>query len=147
MTGRKAIGLAVCALALGCFSNLSSAHAQGQAPFTIRRPSDGATVREKQQIVFPPKSVKPGGFVAFYLDGKFYVAVAPDDVDEGGGDNPFTFVWDTKGTGISDGEHTLRAVLYEPAGGANGVAVTEAGHSEVRLTVANKIKDGPESLV
>src|SRR5205085_773769 len=128
MTSRKLTGLALCALALGCFSNLSPAHAQ--SPFTIRRPKDGTTVREKLRVEIPRASIHAGGFVALYVDDQFAVALPPDEEEEGS-DKPFAYVWDTKGTGVSDGEHTLRAILYEPAAG-NQQSVNEISRSEVR---------------
>lgn len=136
MTIRNAVPLAVCALTLFV---LDSAFAQ--TPFTIRRPPDGATVREKVNIDIPRDSIKPGGFVAFYIDDKFHSAQSPR---ENSGNN-FTFVWDTKGSDIADGEHTIRAVLFDPAGDST-VAVEEKETSEIKLTVANKIKNGPTTL-
>ena len=147
MIRHNVLSLAACALALGGFGGLNSAHAQG-APFTIRRPPDGAHVREKVRIEIPRGSIGPGGFVAFYLDSenkaaqKFLLAVAPEEEDDTG--KPFTYLWDTKGTQISDGEHTIRAVLYEPAGGPNHVAVNEKGSTEIHVVVENKIKPGPD---
>src|SRR3954452_19910817 len=99
MTNRRLTGLALCALALGCFSSLSPAHAQ--APFTIRRPKDGTTVREKLRVEIPPKSIHAGGFVAMYVDDQFVVALPPEDQEEGNADRPFTFIWDTKALGVT----------------------------------------------
>ena len=128
MYSRNAIRLFACAALLGGASVAELAHAQG-APFTIRKPPDGATVREKVNIEIPRKSIGPGGFIAMYLDDKFYVAVPPD---EKGLNRPFSFTWDTKGSGITDGPHTVRAVLYEPAAGTNGTSVTEKGSTSVQ---------------
>jgi hypothetical protein len=141
MYSRNAIRLFGCAALLGSAVSIEMAHAQG-APFTIRRPPDGATVREKVNVEIPRDSIVPGGFVAIYLDDKFYVAVPPAS-DEHGPRKPFTFVWDTKGSGITDGPHTIKAVLYEPAADSNNTAVTEKSASSVRLDVANKIHNGP----
>jgi hypothetical protein len=141
MTSRNALNLAVCVVALSSYGRVQAQ----QAPFTIRRPPDGATVREKVRIEIPRASIGTGGFVAIYLDGKFHQALAPEDT-ESSENKPFTFVWDTKGSGISDGEHTVRAVNYGPVG-ENATAATEKGASEVKLIVANKIKDGPSSLL
>ena len=58
----------------------------------------------------------------------------------------FPFTWDTKASGVSEGEHTLKAVLYEP-NGLNPTSVSEKGSSEVKVTVANKISNGPGSLL
>jgi hypothetical protein len=147
MTSRNAVCLAVCAVALSGFGSLANAHAQSaQAPFTIRRPPDGATVREKVRIEIPRASIRPGGFVAFYIDDKFQVALAPT---EGGNQaKPFTYLWDTKASNTPDGEHTIRAVLFEPAGGAgDGISTDEKGSSSIHLTVANRIHNGPHSLL
>src|ERR1051325_5175667 len=76
MFRRNAIHVAACAVLLSGFGLAERAHAQG-APFTIRRPPDGATVREKVAIEIPRASIAPGGFVALYLDGKFYTALPP----------------------------------------------------------------------
>jgi len=116
MTYRNALSMAACALALSGLSGFSSAHAQG-APFTISRPPDGTHVREKVRVEIPRGSIGPGGFVAFYLDatdkseGKFLLALAPPE-DEDSNGKPFTYVWDTKGNNISDGEHSIKAILY-----------------------------------
>lgn len=148
MTVRKAAVLGLSASMLGCVACLSSAHAQG-APFTIRKPSDGAHVREKVHVEIPRASIGKGGFVAFYLDptpratGTFLLGIAPKEDEDGG--QPFTYVWDTKDGKISDGEHTIRAILYEPAGGGgNNIAMAEKGVTEVKVTVENKIPAGPE---
>src|SRR5579859_1655021 len=100
MFSRKAFQMAACAAVLcGCLP-VGQAHAQG-APFTIRRPPDGATVREKVVFEIPSASIPTGSSVAIYLDGNFYVAV-PGDSANG---KPFRWIWDTKGTNVSDGEH------------------------------------------
>ena len=145
MTRRIAIGLAVCSLTLGTLLSLSPA--QAQTSFTIRRPKDGLTVKETQRVEIPRASIPAGGFVGFYIDDKFVVAIAPQDIEENGAEKPFTYIWDTKGTDISDGEHTLMAVLFSPlAGGAND-ASTETGRSSVKVNVANKLQDGPKSML
>ena len=91
MTIRKVAPLTLGVLALYSFQN-----ANAQAPFTIRRPSDGSTVREKVKVEIPRSSIKLGSFVAFYIDDKFLVAVAPPEGQAEGFGKPFTFYWDTK---------------------------------------------------
>jgi hypothetical protein len=147
MYSRSAIRLFGCAALLGSAGIAELAHAQG-APFTIRRPPDGATVREKVNVEIPRNSIGKNGFVAIYLDDKFYVAVPPSEIQEGSAATrgQFTFTWDTKGSGISDGPHTIRAVLYEPAPDQGPTAVTEKQSTSVRLNVANIIHNGPSSL-
>ncbi|MCW3094749.1 MAG: hypothetical protein JWL77_367, partial [Chthonomonadaceae bacterium] len=122
-------------------AHISAAHAQGQSPFTIRKPLDGSSVREKVRIEIPRASIGSGGFVALYVDGKFALALAPQDSEDG---KPFTYLWDTKTDKISDGEHTIRAVLFEPSG---STGATQKGSSEVKVNVANIIHDGPTSLL
>jgi hypothetical protein len=86
--------------------------------------------------------------VAFYLDpnnadgGTFMLGMSPQSSEEDNG-QPFTYVWDTKETKVSDGEHSIKAILYEPAGGAT-VAVSEKATTEVHVTVENKIQPGPD---
>ncbi len=148
MTSHHAMRLALCAAAFSSFGHIDSALSQGaQSSFTIRRPPDGSTVREKVRIEIPRSSIHHGGFVAFYVDDKFQVAVAPSDNDEMSS-RPFSYLWDTKDLKISDGTHTVKAILFEPtAGGGDGIAATEKGSSEVKLEVANKIKNGHSSLL
>lgn len=142
MTLRKMLPIAFSAYAV-----LMMAKADAQSPFTIRRPPDGATAREKVRVEIPRGSIKEGGFVAFYIDDKFYVALSPQ-TDAASQNKPFTFIWDTKEAGISDGEHSIKAILYEPSAGTSGknIAVDEKSISEVKVTIANKIKNGPRSL-
>lgn len=143
MTRRTANGILRGILTIGVAFSLTAVDAQ--TPFTFRRPKDGTTVREKQRIEIPRASIKPGGFVALYLNNKFQVAIPPEDEEEGS-NKPFTYFWDTKGTNVPDGEHVLRAILFEPSAAGDGGSVTETGRTEIRVTVANKIKDGPSSL-
>jgi hypothetical protein len=124
----------------------ASAHAQG-APFAIRRPPDGATVREQVRVEIPGPSVGAADVVEILIDGKFVVAL-PAVGGSGAGPSgaPFTFVWDTKGGDVAgqevpDGEHTLKAMLYTPVGGSDGYTVK--AESEVKVTVQNKIKTDP----
>ncbi|MCW3100132.1 MAG: hypothetical protein JWL77_5750, partial [Chthonomonadaceae bacterium] len=61
MTIQKALQLSVCTLVLGATAHISAAHAQGQSPFTIRKPLDGSSVREKVRIEIPRASIGSGG--------------------------------------------------------------------------------------
>jgi hypothetical protein len=148
MTVRNASALAVCVAALGCTSSFS-ALAQ-TAPFTIRKPLDGSHVREKVRIEIPRDAIGKGGFVAFYLDsndrnpGSFMLGIAPSQEEDDNGKAPFTYIWDTKAGKVSDGEHTIKAILYEPASGANAIAMTEKSTTAIHVIVENKIKDGPD---
>lgn len=148
MTLRNATVMAICVAALGGIAAQSSAHAQA-SPFTIRKPLDGAHVREKVRIEIPRASIGKGGFVAFYLDpsgpegGAFMLGMAPAESDEDNG-QPFTYIWDTKEAKVSDGEHSIKAILYEPAGGTGNIAMSEKATTEVHVTVENKIHSGPD---
>ncbi len=148
MTVRNASAVAVCVAALGCSSSYGVL-AQ-TAPFTIRKPLDGSHVREKVRIEIPREAIGKGGFVAFYLDsndrnpGSFMLGIAPAQDEDDNGKAPFTYVWDTKAGKVSDGEHTIKAILYEPAAGSNAIAMVEKTTTAIHVTVENKIKDGPD---
>jgi hypothetical protein len=145
---RKATWVALGAGALGCIAAQAVATAQESAPFTIRKPLEGAHVREKVRIEIPRASIGQGGFVAFYLDpnnadgGTFMLALAPQPSEEDNG-QPFTYIWDTKEAKVSDGEHSIKAILYVPASGSP-LAMTEKSTTEVHVTVENKIPAGPD---
>ncbi len=158
MISRNAIRLAAGAAALGSLGLPGGrVHAQG-APFTIRRPPDGATVREKVHVEVPQASIGEKSFVVVYLDGKFDAALDPQRLQDSAVSGSataqkkpesrfFTFIWDTKAEGVADGQHSVRVVLFDPVEGSVGnLGVTQRATSEVKLTVANKIKDGPSSL-
>jgi hypothetical protein len=136
---RRGLSLALCVVGIAygvC------AHAQS-APFTIRRPPDGATVREQVRVEIPGASVQPGDMIEILIDGKFVEALpAVDETTPHAAGAPFTFVWDTKGGDaagqeIPDGDHTFKAVLYAPVGGSDAMSVK--AESEVKITVQNKI--------
>src|SRR5579883_826611 len=108
MTCRNVFRVAACAMVMNCASSLVSA----QAPFTIRRPPDNATVREKVVVEIPRSSIPSGAFVAFYIDDNFDVAISPQTGNRG---SFFEYVWNTKDRDVADGPHTIRAVLFTPA--------------------------------
>lgn len=85
----------------------SAALALCQAPFTIVRPADGAKVREDVRILIPKNSVPKSGYVGIFLDGKFLEAVVPNLSGR-----YYEYMLDTKSKNISDGKHTIEAVLY-----------------------------------
>ncbi|MDE2126414.1 MAG: hypothetical protein KGJ62_07480 [Armatimonadetes bacterium] len=124
--------------ALLCLPAASSLAQAGTAPFTIRMPPDGSTVRETVNVEIPRASIPENGFVAFFIDGVFDVALSPQKGAPA--DSPFLYQWDTKALKVSDGPHTLRAVLYAPVDSSLGAAqVTQKASSEVNVTVANRI--------
>lgn len=129
-------------------------NAQNEAPFSIRYPPDGATVREKVPIKIPAASIPPGGYISIFIDGNFRAAISPTSTEEQRrkAGAMFEYVWDTKqpllvpGTNREeppgDGEHEIVARLYTPsATEQSGSAL--AATSSVRVTVANKAKADP----
>lgn len=156
-TLRAVAGLSLSALCFACFGG-QRASAQNEAPFTIRRPPDGATVREKVKVLVPLASIPEGGYVAYYIDGQFRVALAPtaEQRENAKPNAMFEFVWDTKAPYKSnftakaeppkDGEHEIAARLYAPTD--NGPATALKDTSSVKINVQNRINagDNPISL-
>jgi hypothetical protein len=133
----------------------SPAGAQNEAPFTIRFPPDGATVRETVNVKIPLASIPEGGYVSIYLDGEFRgaIPITPEQrnaiqVAATAAKQPayFTWTWDTKQPlpvkfsakkeVPKDGEHEILARLYVP--GAGTAAVLKET-SSVKINVRNKI--------
>jgi len=104
---------------------LGSAWAQ---PFTIRRPADGSTVREVVTVRIPKNSIPDGGYVGFWINGKFLEAVLPDV--EGS-----DYVWklDTKKNQLADGDLAIEAVLYVDF----EEAPKEVNRTSVKVTLDN----------
>lgn len=135
----------------------TQASGQNTAPFSIRFPPDGATVREKVPIRVPLASIPEGAYVAFSIDGIFRVALAPTDEQRQNAKpgDMFEYVWDTKEVvkipqsnreeAPADGPHKITAVLFVPRSGAAGGADI-ADTSEVTVTLANKITTDPGPL-
>lgn len=126
-----------------------------QAPFTIRYPLDGATVRERVPIRVPLASIPEGGYVTITIDGQFREALAPTPEQRKNHKRgaAFEYQWDTKAAvqaspgakvePTADGIHEVSASLYIPKGGTTGGA-TRKQTSSVRVTVNNKVPDpGP----
>src|SRR5438552_1246555 len=79
--------------------------AQTEAPFTIRYPPDGASVREKVKIRIPLNSIPEGGYVSLYIDGDFRGALSVSDKEREAIRKAaakskeaayFDYTWDTK---------------------------------------------------
>ncbi|RYG35701.1 hypothetical protein EON81_11920 [bacterium] len=89
----------------------AAAAAVAQAPFTLVRPLDGATVKEKVRILIPKGSVPSNGYVGFFLNGTLLEATKPPLKGKF-----YEYILDTKGRGIDDTEPgkpaKLEAVLY-----------------------------------
>lgn len=136
-----------------------SAVAQNEAPFTIRRPQTGATVREKVRIVIPLASIPEGAYVAVSIDGTFREAVVPSDEQRKKlkpGDE-FVYVWDSKKPvkvkGVmepvapADGEHEISVTLYAPKAGKSDGATEQKQTSSVKLNLANKTNTDPGAIL
>jgi hypothetical protein len=77
----------------------------GQAPFTIVRPADGASVRETIHVEVPRSSVPNGGYVGLFVNDNFVKAQIP--VAKG---NYYDVPVDTKG--YADGKTKIELVLF-----------------------------------
>ena len=148
--------LSGCLALLGIASQLVSA--QNAAPFTIRFPPDGATVREKVAVKIPLASIPKGGYVAFYVNDQFRVALAPTEKEQEDAKPGalYTYVWDTKvpmrvkGKAQEqvpqDGEYTITAKLYVPGSEReNGTSLKDT--SSVTVKLANQITEDPGPLL
>lgn len=83
-----------------------------QSSFTIRRPLDGATVRETVDVRIPKRSIPAGaGFVGIWVNGRFLEAVAPFEGANTSGED-FVYKLNTKDRRLPDGQMTIEAVLY-----------------------------------
>src|SRR5262245_11297014 len=133
------------------------ASAQNDAPFTIRRPPDGSTVREKVKVEIPLASIPEGGYVAYSIDGQFRIALTPtaEQREKMKPGDPFVFTWDTKAPvkvrgGVTeltpkDGEHTISATLYSPTSVKGGSTAKQT--SAVTVKVANKATTDPGAIL
>lgn len=98
-------------LALAIATTVSS---WAQGAFTIRRPFDGASVRETVGIRIPKNSVPDGGYIGIYVNGKFVEATLPEIDGE-----DYVYKWNTQAkdptSGAakwSDGPAKVEAVLF-----------------------------------
>ena len=76
---------------------LIAAAAMGQANFTIVRPENNSTVREKVHILFPKGSIPSGGYDGIFLNGQLIDATIPPTTGK-----YIDYILDTKGRGIPD---------------------------------------------
>lgn len=84
---------------------VASSWAQGT--FTIRRPSDGARVRETVAVRIPKNSIPEGGYIGIVVNGKFLEAVLP-----GVEGDDYVYYLDTKKRALPDGPLTIETILY-----------------------------------
>src|SRR5579872_320498 len=152
MQPRKLLAVAGGLVLLGMLSGYGErANAQNQAPFTIRKPPDGATVREKVRVEIPLASIPNDAYVAYYIDGQFRVALAPtqEQRDKARPGASYDFVWDTKALYRArfstkdevpaDGEHEIMAKLFVPVS-PSGSVLKET--TSVKVVVQNKFDPG-----
>jgi hypothetical protein len=102
--------------------------AAAQTGFTIRRPADGAKVRETVVMRFPGASIPEDGYLGIYINGKFIEAVKPEMVGD-----EYIYRLDTKARKLDDGEHEIEAVLFVDFGERPRIV----NRSRVRVTVDN----------
>jgi hypothetical protein len=100
------------------------------AELEIKRPLDGATVRETVRVIVPAESVPMGGFISCYIDERFRAAVAASEqARTETGD--FVYFWDTKAENpdpdlppdqrkARDGRHTITVQTYDAIGKSQG---------------------------
>src|SRR5687768_2710880 len=131
--------------------------AQNEAPFTIRYPPDGASVRENVRVEVPLASIPEGGYVAYAIDGSFRVALSPTAEQRASAATKpgarFVFLWNTKEPmklrpGMKeeqpkDGEHEISATLYVPKPGAAAGASFAKQTSSVKVNLRNQITEDP----
>ncbi len=100
-----------------------------QSNFTIRKPVDGATVREivPIRIAIPNDVPRANVYVGIMINGKFVEAVDP------GASGDLIYRLDTKGRKIADGKLNFEAVLYADLGDTSRVL----NRSSVELNVDN----------
>jgi hypothetical protein len=113
-----------------------------QGTFTIRRPADGATVRETVAIRLPKNSIPDGGYIGVYVNDKFLEAARPD-VDASG---EYVYRLDTKARKLPDGEHTIKVVLFVDFQDTPRIV----NSSSIKVTVDNqtsiRLKPGGQTL-
>lgn len=112
-----------------------------QGPFTIRRPENGATVRETVKVRIPRSSIPVGGYVGIWINDKFVEAVAPTDKGDVQ-DGMFIYGIDTKERDLADGKLKIEAALYAPI---STEAARIVNKSSVTVTLDNKSSIRPPS--
>ena len=117
---KKILAVAMATILMG------SAFAQGT--FTIRRPQDGARVREVVSVRIPKNSMGEGQYLAVLVNGKFLEAVVPDI--EG---NDYVYKLDTKKRLLPDGPMKIEVVLYQASESAPQIV----DRSSVNVTLDN----------
>jgi len=121
--------LFVAGLALGAWA---------QGTFTIRRPENGANVRETVKVRIPRSSIPTGGYVGIWINDKFVEAIAPQDKDDVE-DGMFIYSLNTKERGLSDGKLKIEAGLYTPFS-AEAARITNKSSVTVTLDNHSSIK-------
>ncbi len=114
---------------LGALLVALAAAGWAQGTFTIRRPVDGATVREVVRLRIPKNSVPEGGYVGVYVNGRFVEAaqLTPDGQD-------LVYGLDTQARGIPDGPTKIELVLFVD----NGTRSQIVNRSSIDVKVDNQ---------
>lgn len=103
--------------------------AMAQGTFTIRRPLEGASVRETIKVRIPKNSIPDQGYIGVYVNGKFLEATLPE-ID---GDD-YVYSLDSQGRQIEDGPAKIEAVLFVDANGKPQIL----NRSSVNVVIDNK---------
>lgn len=102
--------------------------------FTIRRPANGAKVRETVAIRIPNKSIPDRGYIGVYVNDKFLEAVLPPV--EG---DDYVYRLDTKARGLADGPTKIELVLFQDQAdkpriiNRSSITVTVDNHTGIQL--------------
>lgn len=111
------------AILLGIFTLVFMSTLVSAQQIEIKRPLDGATVRETVNILVPAGNIPEGGFLSCSIDGRFRCALATKTEN----DDSFVYRWDTKAEDPNlelpedqrkprDGKHTITVQSYDPSG-------------------------------
>lgn len=96
--------------------------------FTIRRPLDGATVRETVPIRIPKKGIQDGSYIGIYVNDQFLEAILPPVVGE-----DYVYSLNTQARKLADGPAKIEAVLFVDNNGKPQVV----GRTSVNVKIDN----------
>ncbi len=118
---------------------MSTVWACAQAPFTIVRPKNGASVREKVEFRVPKNSVSENSYLILKIDDQFQYAIARQALGED--TEHLIWAWDTKKEKIADGPHKIELELWETAGATTQARLVD--RTSVSVTISNMIQGVP----
>jgi len=83
-----------------------------QGTFTIRRPLDGASVRETVSVRIPKNSIPDGGYIGVYVNGQFLEAALPQIEGE-----DYVYKLNTQARKLADGPAKIEVALFVDVNG------------------------------